>query len=408
MFSNWNDIKLIISDFDGVMTDNRILVDERGNESAYVSRADGQAIHILRAMGIELVIMSTETKGIVEKRAEKFNVECLNGISDKAKCLKKYCNDRNIELKNVAYIGNDINDYEAMKLVGLKIVPDDAYNVVKKIADYVTKAKGGYGVIREIAELMQTKRADKPNPVLQNNIRYKDIHTGERVFILCSGPSISKLDLTLLKDEKTIAVNSFYLHKDCQLISPTYYCEPAFEEYSSFETLAQHLTEMEQAAPRAQYFFGLSEKETVDKVKEFNNRCVNYIFFTNNYDRLDVDLTRSVMRVQSVSIMALEIALYMGFKEIYLLGTEHDSLLTGKYTHFYDYHESVAAKEVKCIDEQGNIENAFDEELAAIYNLWNQYKILRKIAEKKGIKIYNATPGGVLDLFERKDYYTLF
>ncbi|MDE6851311.1 MAG: HAD hydrolase family protein [Lachnospiraceae bacterium] len=408
MFNNWNDIKLIISDFDGVMTDNRILVDDQGNESAYVSRADGQAIHILSTMGIELLIMSTEVNGIVEKRARKLNVECLHGVSDKAECLKKYCGDRNIELKNVAYVGNDVNDYEAMKLVGLKIVPNDAYDVVKKIADYVTKTKGGYGVIREIAEVIQTKRADKISPMLQSNIQYKDIHMGERVFILCSGPSISELDLTLLKNEKTIAVNSFYLHKDCQIISPTYYCEPAFEEYSSFETVAQHLREMEQATPEAHYFFGIKEKENVEKVNEFEGRCVNYMAFTNEYDRSDIDLTRCVMGVQSVSIMALEIAIYMGFTEIYLLGTEHDSLLTGKYTHFYEYQESIAANEDKMLDEQGNIRYTFDEELSAIYNLWEQYKIIRKIAKKKRIKIYNATPAGVLDLFEKKEFYMLF
>lgn len=408
MFSKWNDIKLIISDFDGVMTDNRILVDDEGKESAYVSRADGQAIHILRAMGIELVIMSTEVKGIVEKRAKKLTVECLHGISDKAECLKKYCSDRNIQLKDVAYIGNDINDYEAMKLVGLKIVPNDAYDVVKKIADYVTRARGGYGVIREIAEVMQTRRIDKSYLVLQNNVQYKDIHAGERVFILCSGPSISQLNLTLLKDEKTIAVNSFYLHKDCQAISPTYYCEPAFEEYFSFDTVAQHLREMERSTPRAHYFFGLEEKNIVDQMEEFNNRYVNYISFSKDGDKSDIDLTVPVIGVQSVSIMALEIAVYMGFQKIYLLGTEHDFLVTGKYTHFYNYQESIAATEDKNLDDEGRMADSYDELLTAAYILWSQYKVLRKIAEKKGIKIYNATPGGVLDLFERVDYHKLF
>lgn len=150
-----NSIKLIASDFDGVMTDNRVLVDEMGKESVYVSRADGQGINILRSLGIRLVIISTEKNNIVEKRAEKLKVECIHGVTDKAECLKIYCAERNISLKNVAYIGNDINDYDAMLLAEIKITPCDAYDEVKCIADYVTTAKGGYGVVREVAEMIK-------------------------------------------------------------------------------------------------------------------------------------------------------------------------------------------------------------------------------------------------------------
>lgn len=154
----WENIKLIISDFDGVMTDNRVLIDENGKESVYVSRADGQGINILRSMEIELVIISTEINSVVEKRAEKLKVECIHGVKDKAACMKTYCQGKDIPLENVAYIGNDVNDYDAMLLAGIKIVPQDAYEDVKSIADYVTKAKGGYGVIREIAGIIKRNK----------------------------------------------------------------------------------------------------------------------------------------------------------------------------------------------------------------------------------------------------------
>lgn len=147
----WENIKLVISDFDGVMTDNRVFVDEEGKETVCVSRADGQAIHMLRSMGIDVVILSTEINGVVGKRAEKLKIECIQNVSDKAECLKEYCKERDIPLQNIAYIGNDINDYEAMRLAGIKIVPSDAYEEVKSIADYVTEAKGGYGVVRDVA-----------------------------------------------------------------------------------------------------------------------------------------------------------------------------------------------------------------------------------------------------------------
>lgn len=154
----WETIKIVVSDFDGVMTDNRVLVDETGKESVFVSRADGQAIHLLRSLGIDLVIISTETNGVVKKRADKLKVECIQSVSDKAECLREYCEKRNILLQDVAYIGNDINDFEAMKLVGVKIVPKDAYEEVKQIANYITNAKGGYGVIREIASIISNHR----------------------------------------------------------------------------------------------------------------------------------------------------------------------------------------------------------------------------------------------------------
>jgi YrbI family 3-deoxy-D-manno-octulosonate 8-phosphate phosphatase len=102
--------------------------------------------------------MSTETNGVVAKRAEKLRVECIQSISDKASQLQSYSDKRKIPLENIAYIGNDINDYEALKLAGMKLVPHDAYDVVKDIADYITETKGGYGVIREIAEIIKNEK----------------------------------------------------------------------------------------------------------------------------------------------------------------------------------------------------------------------------------------------------------
>lgn len=156
MNKKWQDIKLIVCDFDGVLTDNRVWINEDGKEYVCVSRADGQAVHILNSMGIKVIIISTETNGVVSKRAEKLNVECIQSITDKAECLRKYSNENNILLQNIAYVGNDINDYEAMKLVGIKIVPSDAYEVVKNIADYITKTAGGFGVLREIADIIES------------------------------------------------------------------------------------------------------------------------------------------------------------------------------------------------------------------------------------------------------------
>lgn len=158
MEREWSSIELIISDFDGVMTDNRVLVDEAGKESVFVSRADGQAVHLLRSMGIDVVIISSETNGVVGRRADKLKVKCIQSVSDKKECVKKYSEENGILFKKIAYVGNDINDYAGMQLCGIKIVPNDAYEEVKHIADYITQAKGGYGVIREIADVVKRNR----------------------------------------------------------------------------------------------------------------------------------------------------------------------------------------------------------------------------------------------------------
>lgn len=146
--------KVIISDFDGVMTDNRVIVTEDGKEAVWVSRADGMGVEMLRKEGIPVVIMSTETNPVVSARAKKLKVTVLQSLNDKEKALREYCRQRSIQLHDVMYVGNDVNDLPAMRIAGYKVVPNDAYKRVKEIADIVLKTKGGCGVIREIAELI--------------------------------------------------------------------------------------------------------------------------------------------------------------------------------------------------------------------------------------------------------------
>lgn len=153
-------IKLVVSDFDGVMTDNRILMDETGKESVFFSRADGMGINIIKDLNIPFLILSTEQNPVVGKRAEKLKVEVLQGIINKEKALINYCLEREILLQDVLYIGNDINDLEVMKIVGICVVPSDAYEVVKQIADIKLKTQGGFGVIRELADLLKSHNID--------------------------------------------------------------------------------------------------------------------------------------------------------------------------------------------------------------------------------------------------------
>ena len=151
-------IDLIAYDFDGVMTDNKVYVNQHGNESVQVNRADGLGVAGLRKMGISQIIISSETNAVVKQRARKLGIFCLQGVSDKEKELKSYCSNLNINLMNVIYVGNDINDRKAMECVGWPICPNDAHESVRDISRYVLENKGGEGIVRELMDLITIRR----------------------------------------------------------------------------------------------------------------------------------------------------------------------------------------------------------------------------------------------------------
>ncbi len=154
-----HEIDLLVFDFDGVMTDNRVLLGEDGKESVFVSRADGLGISLLREMKLEMLILSTEVNPVVSERARKIKVRCIQGVSSKEDALKDYCHLCGVSMDKVAFVGNDINDRNAMQLAMLSIVPADAHPVVREDADIVLASKGGYGVVRELADMIIKENA---------------------------------------------------------------------------------------------------------------------------------------------------------------------------------------------------------------------------------------------------------
>lgn len=147
-------IKLVIYDFDGVMTNNKALLNENGKESVTVNRADGLGIKIIKALGVHQIIISTETNKVVQARAEKLGLDVYSGCDDKDNIVQEILSEKRLEKENVVYIGNDINDKSAMMLAGIKIAPSDAHPEIKELADIVLKTKGGDGVVRELADVM--------------------------------------------------------------------------------------------------------------------------------------------------------------------------------------------------------------------------------------------------------------
>ena len=153
-------IKLIVYDFDGVMTDNKVYVDQDGKETVQVNRGDGLGISEIKKLGIEQIIISTEKNPVVMKRAAKLNIKCLQGIENKKSALINYCQKNDFELQNVAYVGNDINDKEVMEIAGTTYCPSDAHKSIQDISDNILKTKGGDGVIRELLDLITKQKGD--------------------------------------------------------------------------------------------------------------------------------------------------------------------------------------------------------------------------------------------------------
>jgi YrbI family 3-deoxy-D-manno-octulosonate 8-phosphate phosphatase len=148
-------IRLIAFDFDGVFTDNMVYVFEDGSEAVRCSRGDGMGLQRLKRLGIETIIISTETNPVVSARARKLKMRCVQQCEDKRAELEKIIQEMNISLAEVAFVGNDINDSACLKCVGLPIIVQDAHPDVIALARYRTKNRGGHGAVREICDLFE-------------------------------------------------------------------------------------------------------------------------------------------------------------------------------------------------------------------------------------------------------------
>ena len=143
--------KIIFTDFDGCLTDDRVWLNQDGEEFVAANRKDGLAVKRLKNLGIQVVITSTETNKVVLARGIKMGVEVLQGLADKAESIDQYLKQKNLSWNDVWYIGNDVNDLGAIEKAKLSISPADAVKKVRKTVDIVLKTNGGRGILSEIA-----------------------------------------------------------------------------------------------------------------------------------------------------------------------------------------------------------------------------------------------------------------
>jgi len=148
-------IRLIAFDFDGVFTDNMVYVFEDGSEAVRCSRSDGIGLQKLKKLGIETVVISTEANPVVSARAQKLKIRCFQNCEEKRETLENMIRESGISLKEVAFVGNDINDLACLAEVGVPIVVQDAHPDVIPLAAYQTRSRGGHGAVREICDLFE-------------------------------------------------------------------------------------------------------------------------------------------------------------------------------------------------------------------------------------------------------------
>jgi 3-deoxy-D-manno-octulosonate 8-phosphate phosphatase (KDO 8-P phosphatase) len=157
-------IKLMLTDVDGVLTDTGVFYSVEGEQMKRFSIRDGMGIERLRDIaGVATGIITRENTQIVGSRARRLKIEELHmGVWDKTVTLNEIITRRNISLSEVAYIGDDTNDVDIMKMAGLSACPSDATKFAKEAADLIVESKGGYGAVRDLCELIIDAKTAQP------------------------------------------------------------------------------------------------------------------------------------------------------------------------------------------------------------------------------------------------------
>ena len=147
-----DNIDVFVFDFDGVLTNNLVQIDENGKESVNCSRADGLAFDVLRKLNKSVYILSTEKNPVVSARAKKLKIQVLQGIKNKAEAILSLSESKRYDLSRILYVGNDLNDYHVMKICGYSACPIDSHINIKELSNIVLNTRGGEGVVRELLE----------------------------------------------------------------------------------------------------------------------------------------------------------------------------------------------------------------------------------------------------------------
>lgn len=243
------------------------------------------------------------------------------------------------------------------------------------------------------------------------NSVFRGIHQGKRCFILCNGPSIKKQNLLLLKNEIVFSVSSGYHHKDYLTIQPKYHCIPQFScsKYLRPKDVISWFKEMHAKIGKAELFLDVTQEPLIRKNKLFPGRNINYVysgFFQKENSRKVIDISKKIPWITTAPVLCMMIAMYMGFKEVYLLGIDNDFWKIGEYNYFFE--PTVLKGKNESADPDGKMRDPLYCQFLAFGSLLKQYWLVHNIARSNGVKIINATEGGALEEFPRVKFESLF
>jgi 3-deoxy-D-manno-octulosonate 8-phosphate phosphatase (KDO 8-P phosphatase) len=156
-------IRLVAMDVDGVLTDAGMYYTESGDELKKFNTRDGMGVALVREAGLATAILTRESTRLVERRGAKMRIDhVFIGVTDKLSCMRALVGDLGLTLEQVAYIGDDVNDYELLCHVGLAVAVRDASRLPKSVAHLITEAKGGEGAVRELCEIILDAQRESP------------------------------------------------------------------------------------------------------------------------------------------------------------------------------------------------------------------------------------------------------
>ncbi|WP_432821423.1 hypothetical protein [Trichloromonas sp.] len=288
------------------------------------------------------------------------------------------------------------------------------YTALKKLA-YWGLPRGVYQLLEQLRDhRAPDQRASLNSQVAhlaKDNTVFKDQHKGERCFILATGPSVAQQDLRSLADEHCIAVSHFFLHRDIRVISPQYHVVAPYHSPFTFAEVEKLVDGMHENYSKnticffchAPYQYSTYEFFRLHPEKSFQDTyLIDYTHSSdlneqNHLRQSTWDIAASPFQVRTVIYAAIQLAFYMGFKEVYLVGCDHDYLHDTKRVsdhHFYKEEEGVS--DVEHLS-GFTTERWFKE----YYFRWQQYRLMQEYAKQRGCQILNATKGGMLDVFPR-------
>lgn len=235
--------------------------------------------------------------------------------------------------------------------------------------------------------------------ILKNNKKLKDAGSNKRAFLLATGPSIKHQNLKLLAGEDCFSVSNFFLHDDINVINPKIHFFAPYHKPLILENYVDWLRQADKILPKdTKICLGHTTKEIVDEYSLFSDREVFYIYLTKIKPNklFSIDLTGPIMGPQTGPLMIVPVLLYMGYKEICLVGCDHTVLRDYKRTinNFYNKEKDLR---INAIDE-----NSWDDIILSHksnINIFLQYQLYKKIANRKNIKIINLSDDTWLDIF---------